>query len=95
MENLLVALNKLYDDQNNFYTDLRDGKPYFNKSELLDEVTELCNQNLITESGGCNLDNFDILRKNGYLVYAGEKDSFGWLIGCVQKKGDRRIVYYG
>lgn len=94
MENLLAALNKLYSEQDNFHVSSYDGKSYFNESELLDEVTELCGEYLIAD-GGCNWDNISILRNNSYNVYAGEKDSFGWLTGCVQKKGDKRIVCYG
>ena len=70
-------------------------RSYFKESDLYDEIEGLCNEYLITESGGCNWDNICVLRSKGYSVYAGEKDGFGWLTGCIQKKGDNRIVVYG
>lgn len=47
---------------------------------------------LIGSQGSCNWTNINILRKAGYRVYAGDKDSFGWLVGVIPtKKG--RICY--
>ena len=94
MEKLLEKLEQLYDTQNNSYSD-EGYAEYFKESDLYDEIEGLCNEYLITESGGCNWDNICVLRSKGYSVYAGEKDSFGWLTGCIQKKGDNRIVVYG
>ena len=94
MEKLLEKLEQLYATQNNSYSG-EDGDEYFKESDLYDEIEGLCNEYLITESGGCNWDNIRVLRSKGYDVYAGEKDSFGWLTGCVRKYGDNRIVVYG
>lgn len=55
----------------------------------------LANGELITSDGQCNWDMIRELRDRGYRVYAGEKDSFGWLTGCIQKHGDERILVYG
>lgn len=92
MEQLLVALKKLYDDQSNIYQE--DGWTGFNENEMYKEVVGLCDEYLIS-NGQCNWDNICILRKNGYRVFAGEKDSFGWLTGCVQKNDDERVIVYG
>lgn len=93
MKELLTALEKLYGDQSNIYQE--DGCTGFNENEMYDEVVGLCNEYLITNDGLCNWGNIRILRSNGYRVFAGEKDSFGWLTGCVQKDDDERIVLYG
>ena len=94
MEKLLEKLEQLYATQNNSYSG-EELAEYFEESDLYDEIAGLCNEYLITESGGCNWDNIHILRSKGYRVYPGEKDSFGWLTGCIQKNGDNRIVVYG
>jgi hypothetical protein len=93
MDKLLEALEKLYEDQNNIYRE--EGWTGFNESELYNEVVTLCDKYLITNGGLCNWDNIRILRDKGYRVFAGEKDSFGWLTGCVQKHNDLRVVVYG
>lgn len=93
MEKLLKALEKLYSEQNNFYQE--DGWTGFNKSDLYNEVVNLCDEYLITNDGQCNWNNIVILQNNGYDIFAGEKDSFGWLTGCVQKDNDERVVIYG
>ena len=93
MKELLTALEKLYGDQSNIYQE--DGWTGFNENEMYNEVVDLCNEYLITNCGLCNWDNIRILRSNGYRVFAGEKDSFGWLTGCVQKDDDERVIVYG
>lgn len=93
MELLFKALDKLYALNDELHV-TEDGT-YFTNTDERNEAEDLCNEYLITESGGCNWSNIDILREHGYRVYPGEKDSFGWLIGCVQKKGDKRILTFG
>lgn len=93
MNELLEALERLYNNGN----DIRqDGEGFgFNESELLDEVICLCDDLLIADGGQCNWSNIHILEQRGYHVYAGERDSWGWLTSCVQKKGDKRVIVYG
>lgn len=93
MEQLLIALEKLYSDQDNIYQE--DGWTSFNENKIYNDVVSLCDKYLITNVGQCNWDNIRVLRNNGYRVFAGEKDSFGWLTGCVQKNNDKRVVVYG
>lgn len=54
---------------------------------------------LITDTGACNWDNIHQLQEEGFKVYAGDKDSFGWLTGCIsiRKSGEKfnRILVYG
>ena len=96
MELLLKQLEELFNQQNNHYTD-DDGWVYFKDNELYNEVVGLCCELLIANNGRCNWDNIIYLRNNGYSVFAGDKDSFGWLIGCIRKNDDplRRTICYG
>ena len=95
MEELLKVLEQLYAEEGNSIASEYGDEEYFVESELRDEAEGLCNECLITNGGQCNWDNIHKLRSNGYLVFAGEKDSFGWLTGCVQKRGDQRVLVYG
>lgn len=95
MESLLKTLEKLYAIQGNSYVSEYDGRTYFEDDDVAYEAEALCNEKLITNNGLCNWENIRVLRDNGYRVFAGEKDSFGWLTGCVQKNGDPRILVYG
>ena len=97
MEELLETLERLYAEQNNAEVHPKDGWTYFkDNNELYQKVISLCCEHLITANGGCNWDNINILRNNGYRVFAGDRDSFGWLTGCVQKNNnDKRTVVYG
>ena len=90
MDELMKALEKLFNAEN-----IETEGKYFQSCELVDHAEDLCDDYLITSNGDCNWSNIEILRNNGYRVFAGEKDSFGWLTGCVQKKGDNRILVYG
>lgn len=90
MDELMKALKELFSS-----TDIEVEDGYFQSGELVDRAEGLCCEQLIMASGGCNWTNIKVLRDNGYNVFAGERDSFGWLTGCVQKKGDYRILVYG
>lgn len=96
MELLLNQLEALFGQPHNYVVD-EDGCAYFTDSELYEEVVSSCCDVLITSNGQCDWYNIAILRDNGYRVFAGEKDSFGWLTGCIQKLNDplRRTVIYG
>lgn len=76
-----------------------DGKKYAYSSEdpgfkeFLDEVEMYACGDLITAQGGCNWKNISDLKKSGFDVYAGDKDSFGWLTGCIESDG--KVFVYG
>lgn len=95
MDTLLKALEKLYSTQDNSQVVDKYGHSYFENCDIKTEAESLCDEYLITDDGGCNWDNINILRNKGYRVFPGEKDSFGWLTGCVKKIGDRRVLVYG
>ena len=57
------------------------------------KVIELADKHLITNIGGCNWENINILEEIGYSIYAGEQDSFGWLSGCIETVNG--VIVYG
>ena len=93
MEELLEVLEQLYSNENDIYHE--EGFIGFNESKLYDKAVGLCNEKLITNGGLCNWDNINFLRSHGYSVFAGEKDGFGWLTGCIRKYNDSRVIVYG
>lgn len=61
--------------------------------DLQNECEILACKYLINDNGSCNWSNIELLKSNGYKVYAGEKDSFGWLTGVIENGNGQRIVY--
>ena len=88
MKELIEKLNALCVEE----TSPVDENHVFTGSEELEGIAA---RKLINPGRGCNWDNIRVLRNAGFRVYAGEEDSFGWLVGCIQKCGDRRILVYG
>ena len=56
-------------------------------------TTSIAAELLISPYGGCNWKNIDTVRNSGFAVFAGEKDSFGWLTGCIST--NKGIFVYG
>lgn len=44
-------------------------------------------------TGNENFKNIITVRESGFLVFPGEQDRFGWLVGCIQLK--RGIIMFG
>ena len=85
--NALRAIEKVDYIKTKMY--LTDGDP----KELVKEAVKLANEFLITGGGKPDFDNINVIRENGFDVFPGEKDSFGWLTGCI--KTDKGIVVFG
>lgn len=80
------TLRKFFDDPNNFDKDgyAYDSNVGFNLMEWLD-----C-------SSTCpSWDMRMAFADNGYHVYSGESDSFGWLIGIVEDRKTHRMITFG
>ena len=75
-------------DQEDISSDKR-GNIYIDDSE----ISYLANTLLITNTGRCNWDNIALVRKEGFDVFAGDQDSFGWLVGCIRT--NKGIITYG
>lgn len=95
LDELIRSLKELYKIETGVHVE--EGEKFFNtdKGGFATYVMELCCGLLITVGGSVNYKNLLTLEKAGYDVYAGDKDSFGWLTGCIQKKGDDRILVFG
>lgn len=92
IDTLVAKLNSLSMADFSECEDESAGKKYYNHSD--EEVGMLCCDLLIKE-GHCNWSNIKKLKELGFDVYAGEKDSFGWLTGCVEYPDHERVVVYG
>jgi hypothetical protein len=92
MDEFLKVLNNLC-DSNETVTD-EVGWVYFS-GNLATEASSMACDLLIDNEGHCNWDNINEVRNAGYRVFAGDQDSFGWLVGCIQKHGDKRVLTYG
>jgi hypothetical protein len=70
---------------------VEDGYIYADPSKTSDESTNtmvvcLANDALVVADGGTNWDSVSLLKAAGFHTYAGEKDSYGWLTGCIDTK---------
>lgn len=94
IEKLVRALLELTDDD--FCEPDETGIRYAKTTPATEECEELANALLISAGGRCNWDNIMVLKQE-YLfeVYAGEKDSFGWLTGCIGFPDGERVLVYG
>ena len=68
---------------------------YSKATPAVEECESMANELLICNGGRCNWVNIRILKSHGFDVYAGEKDSFGWLTGCIAYPGGERVLVYG
>ena len=97
MKNLIIALKDLEHGSfkkknvlNNYEMSCSSCSILINNK--INAISTMCCE-LLTDEGGCNWDNIEILRKNGYAVYAGEQDRFGWLTACVDTS--KGTIIYG
>ena len=100
MEELIKALNELFDNALKVgiieYPEDPEHLYFKNDNDLYRKVDELCNQLLIDDKRYCNWTNINALRNAGFRVFPGDKDGFGWLVGCIQRNGDRKLTFtYG
>lgn len=99
MEELIKALNELFNNALKVgiveYPE-DPGHLYFKEGgDLYRKADKLCNE-LLINNGQCNWTNINILRNSGFRVFPGDKDGFGWLVGCIQRNGDRKLTFtYG
>lgn len=94
IEKLVNTLNALTDEDFN-EPDEETGVIYTKSTPAVDECEEMANELLIASNGRCNWENIKKLKSYGFDVYAGEKDSFGWLTGCIGFPDHERVLVYG
>lgn len=92
IERLIEELERIWRDDTLLLRTDKGSKRYFNTKKVNTVETLACNV-LIFDNGGCNWENINKLRSLGWHVYAGERDSFGWLTGVIEK--DNKLFFYG
>lgn len=98
LEKLIRLLRKIDsgDVEIKVFEDSSDGSICIDCSEkdtVPYEIERLACDTLISPEGKCNWKNITKVKNSGFDVFAGEKDSFGWLTGCI--KTDGGIIVYG
>lgn len=86
MDEFVSKLNKLFETA-------EVHKTWIDPSPELDEVISLACKYLINDFGYVNWDNVRTLCDKGYKVYAGEKDSFGWVTGVIDNCHGKRLMF--
>ena len=93
IEMLVKALLALTDED--FCEPDETGVRYAKTTPATEECEEMANALLIRMDGRCNWENIRKLGGYEFSVYAGEKDSFGWLKGCIAYPDGERVLVYG
>ena len=93
IERLINILKKIDNDEVSVKT--FDGiiKRIFGNDMELALIEVLAGELLITSNGQCNWSNINRLKNEGFDVFAGDRDDFGWLTGCIKTK--KGILVYG
>lgn len=74
------------DDSTRYYnTNLRD-------NDIIKELEDLAYELFITANGRPNYDAINMAKREGINVFPGDKDSFGWLTGCVKLYGQNHAI---
>ena len=92
IENLVKALLALT-DEDFCEPDEETYVRYAKTTPATEECEEMANALLIRNGGRCNWANIKALHQYGFDVYAGEKDSFGLLTGCIGFPDGKVLVY--
>ena len=96
MDKLLDILKKIDSGEYQVVTGIdEDGEYYISclNNVRYEDLDSYACTSLITIDGQCNWDNINKVKKAGFDVYAGDIDSFGWLVGCIRTS--KGIVTYG
>ncbi len=64
----------------------RFAKEYLDVDSEVQSISALASDILINVQGRPDIEMIDTLKNAGYNVFAGERDGFGWLSGCIQTK---------
>ena len=92
--NFIKRLKEMFDSNENFYEIIEDldGNKDTKYSDLAIELECDACKYLIRGNGQINYERKNILEENGFKVYPGDKDSFGWLTGVIERN-DRKLVF--
>ena len=93
MENLINILNRIENNNEIKEKKYLTNGCHDNLHQYIQIAVSQAYDQLITSEGACNWDNISTLKENGYNVFPGDQDSFGWLTGCIRTK--KGIIVYG
>lgn len=93
MNKLIKILSKINNNELDVYAVNDIIEEIYGDDEDLVLIGSLADELLITDQGHCNWKNIKRLKAAGFDVFAGDKDSFGWLTGCIKTK--KGIIVYG
>ena len=97
LDNFIMKLNETFEKDDRFKKDKYDDTHMFMWESKLDYVKP--SDVFITDGGKCDWDTIGYVEKNaGVNIHAGERDSFGWLTGAIDKKmpdGSIKTIMYG
>jgi hypothetical protein len=90
LELLILLLKYIESDtsiqvENKFYT--------YNRHPLVNAAKYMANEYLIGDDGHPIRQAIDYVSTNGFYIYPGEMDSFGWLTACIELS--RGIIMFG
>jgi hypothetical protein len=95
MNELIEALKAIESNPNfigNRHDYLTNGT-YDELHPLVQQVVDRADSELITNKGSCNWTAHDLLKKAGFPVTCGGRDSFGWLSGVIHTT--KGMIVYG
>lgn len=93
MNEFIEVLRKIESDDSIKYKKYLTNGYHDKLPKLIKKVVNDADKLLITKVGAPDFSRIKILKDNGFDVFAGEKDSFGWLSGCIKTK--KGIIVFG
>lgn len=87
---LLVLLLKHIDSDSSIQV---ENKFYTYSHPLVSAAKYMANEYLIGDDGHPSRDAIDYVTTNGFYIYPGEMDRFGWVTGCIELS--RGIIVFG
>jgi hypothetical protein len=94
MDDLLTILKQIDAlEMKNSYARLLNNSKNKDVKDLAEKASALADTILIGPNGNCLWDQHDVLKAAGYDIFPGERDSIGWLTGCIQTT--KGVIMYG
>jgi hypothetical protein len=88
--NLLIHLLQYIDNDDTIQV---NNNQYDRTHSLIIAALYLANESLIGDDGHPDRKNMDRVSENGFGIFPGEMDRFGWVTGCIELS--RGIIVFG
>jgi len=87
---LLIGLLRVFNDDKS----VEDMEEYDEETIVTNTmISNAASEALIDDEGKCIWESHRLLSENGFYVFPGERDRFGWVTGCIQTK--KGIIVFG